>query len=198
MAHQASENEQGSALTENAACLLLILLSWFNLPGLMSSEETELDFIEKVYLTIRASCFASIPLLANMLVIPIFILIVEKFQNQMKMLIEDKASYHKFIDTNISLIKDHFQMLLLFEINLFGLAVLEANKLQRFRERCIIIASIFFLSRFLHIYQKIVRSYNSSEDPKEMGGIRPTLGQNLILQLNFFLFLTNFCKIYAY
>ena len=102
-------------------------------------------------MTIRASCFASIPLLGNMFVIPLLILIVEKCQRTLN-LVEDKYHYERFLDVNICLIRDHFHCLLLFEINIFGLAVLDNNQLEYFQGKCFVITAIFFISRFMHIY----------------------------------------------
>ena len=82
-------------------------------------------------MTIRASCFAIIPLLGNMIVFPILILLVEKCQKTLN-LVEDKYHYEKFLDVNIGLIRDHLNCLLLFEINIFGLAVLDNNQIDFF------------------------------------------------------------------
>ena len=46
--------------------------------GAVFASDIELTFIERIYMTIRATCFASIPLLGNMLIIPILIFFVEK------------------------------------------------------------------------------------------------------------------------
>ena len=116
---------------QNALCAIIILISYFNVTESMFPDDLELNFIDRIYMTIRASCFASIPLLGNMFVIPILILIVEKFQRS-KNIIEDKYHYQKFLDVNIQLIRDHFHMLLLFEINLFGIAVLNNNQIDNF------------------------------------------------------------------
>ena len=51
---------------------------WFHISGAVFASDIELTFIERIYMTIRATCFASIPLLGNMLIIPILIFFLEK------------------------------------------------------------------------------------------------------------------------
>ena len=131
-----------------------ILVSWCHFSSWVFYQDVELQFVERIQMTIRASCFASIPLLGNMIVIPLLILLVEKCQKTLNLL-EDKTQYEKFLDVNINLIRDHFHALLLFEINVFGLAVLDNNQLEHFQGKCFLFTAIFFLSRFLHIYQTI-------------------------------------------
>lgn len=68
---------------------------------------------------------------------------------------EDKYTYEKFLNVNIQIIKDHFHMLLLFVINIVGLAVLDNNQIEYFLGKCFVITIIFSISRFMHIYQTI-------------------------------------------
>ena len=76
--------------------------------------------------------------------------------------IDNKNSYQVFLDTNMQLIRDHFQMLLLFEVNLFGLTVLDQIKVGYFKEKCIIISAIFFFGIFAHIYETIFKQSSSN------------------------------------
>ena len=62
--------------------------------------DTEMQFIERIYMIMRATCFASIPLLGNLLVIPLLILLVEKCRKSFN-LMEDKYTYEKFLNVNI-------------------------------------------------------------------------------------------------
>ena len=103
--------------------MLIVVSSWTYFSNHFQSDK-EMDFVARIYLTLRSSCVALVPLLANMLVIPILILIVEKFteglskqeqsikkgdlKKEISVLVSDKHHYQQFLDTNISLLRDHF------------------------------------------------------------------------------------------
>ena len=85
---------------QNTICSTLIIMSWFNFANNIFQYDLELNFVDRINLFIRASCIASVPPLSNLFVIPILILIVEKFQRSNN-LIEDTYHYQKFLDVNI-------------------------------------------------------------------------------------------------
>ena len=84
--------------------------------------------------------------------------------------------------------------MLLFEINIFGIAVLDHGLVHNFEGKCIVISCIFFLSRFAHIYETIF--WQTKDDP-ELSKVAPcayvTFGTSLITTLNSFLAVVNFC-----
>ena len=71
-------------------------------------------------------------------------------------------------------------MFMLFEINIFALAVLDNNKLESFMGKCIVITGIFIVSRFMHIYETI---FNNSKNlrNKNFEVHLSTLGENISL-----------------
>ena len=154
-------------------------MSWFSFANNIFQYDLELNFVDRINLFIRASCIASVPPLSNLFVIPILILIVEKFQRSNN-LIEDTYHYQKFLDVNIQLVREHFQSLLLYEINLFGLAVLDPNQVNNFQGKCVVITAIFCISRFIHIYQTVF--INSKEQASRNYEMHlSTFGENLSL-----------------
>ena len=82
-------------------------------------------------------------------------------------------------------------MLLLFEINLFGIAVLNNNQIDNFQGKCFVTTAIFFLSRFMHIYETIFVNSITEQESKKYESHLCTLGDNASLQLNMFMFLVN-------
>ena len=174
---------------EMSFSFFFIILSWSHFSEMIFSEDIEMQFIERIQMTIRASCFASIPLLGNMIVIPLLILLVEKCQKRLN-LIEDKHQYEKFLDININLIRDHFHALLLFEINIFALAVMDNTLCEHFQGKCFLFTAIFFISRFMHIYQTV---FSNSMDfrAKNYQLHLITLGENISLMLNIILMIIN-------
>ena len=136
-------------------------------------------------MTLRASCLAIIPLLGNMIVIPLLIFFVEKCQKKFK-LTEDKTDYEKFVDANINLIRDHFHQLMLFEINIFGIAVLNNNQIDYFQGKCFLLTAIFVLSRFMHIYTTIFTN-SKKQNCKNYEIHLMTFGENISLMLNIFM-----------
>ena len=173
---------------------LLILLTWFHLSYLIAGEDSELQFIERIYMVIRASCFASIPLLGNMFVIPILILVVEKCQKRLN-LIEDKQQYEQFLDTNIGLIRDHFHCVLLFVLNVSSLAVLDNNQLECFQGKIVAVTCLFFAARFLHIFETI-QALPLNLKSKDYTSHLISMGENATTQINAFLFIINLCLRY--
>jgi hypothetical protein len=133
--HELSLYNKHSALTvfhrHTYLFMFVVLASWFHLSYVIVSEDIEMQFIERIYMVLRASCFASIPLLGNMFVIPLLIFMVEKCQKKLN-LIEDKQQYEQFLDVNITLVREHFHCLLLFVLNISGYAVLDNNQLDYF------------------------------------------------------------------
>jgi hypothetical protein len=60
--------------------MLLILVTWFNIPPLLSYPELPL-FTDRVLMALRASTMASIPLLAHFLFIPLLMVAFTLYEN---------------------------------------------------------------------------------------------------------------------